>query len=90
MLGLDYNAQHNITVGHKRKRTFKAMVNNFFADWKQQQYWSIEDTQYMRGLWSYYHNIEPEYFDYLVRHLEEKYNLSFHNCVKKTLKGEIR
>ena len=90
MLGLDYNAQHNITVGHKRKRTFKAMVNNFMVDWKFGKFWNVEDTQYMRGLWSYYRSIEPDYIDYLVRHLEEKHGLSFHECVKKILKGEVK
>ena len=88
ILGLDYNAEHNITVGYKTKRTFKAMVNNFLCDWKRGKRWSVEDTQYMRGLFSYYHNIEREYFDYLIRHLEEKYHVSFFNAVKLILRGD--
>lgn len=90
MLGLDYNADHDITVGHDRKRNFKAMINNFLADFNNGVYWSVEDAQHLRGLRSYYGNIEPEYFNFVIRRLEDKYSLSFAACMKSILKGAVK
>lgn len=86
MLGLNINKEHNITVGHARKKTFKAMVNNFLADYLNGVRWSSEDINYMRGIYSYYRSIEQEYTDYMVRHLEEKYKVSFFDAIRKTMK----
>jgi len=87
MLGLNLNKDHNITVGHAKKKIFKAMVNNFFADWINGVMWNKEDVNYMCGIYSYYRSIEQEYTDYMVRKLEEKYNVSFKEITKRILHG---
>ena len=88
MLGLNLNKDHNITVGHARKKTFKAMVNNFMADTLNGVKWSVDNVNYMCGIYSYYRSIEPDYTDYMVRHLEEKYHMSFKEACKRILSGK--
>lgn len=87
MLGLNLNKDHNITVGHAKKKIFKAMVNNFFADWINGVVWNKDDVNYMCGIYSYYRSIEQEYTDYMVRKLEEKYKVPFREITKRILHG---
>ena len=84
-LGLCTNADNNITVGYKKKKIFKAMVNNLILDTLHNKPWSIEDVQHVNGLLSYYMMIEGDYFKSVIQHYNEKYNVDFYYIVKSYL-----
>ena len=84
-LGLMLNNQHEITIGYKKKKLFKAMLNNFIHEniLTQDKTWAIIDIQHLLGLYSYYHRIEPDYINYVIHQFNKKYNVN----VLKALKG---
>lgn len=84
-LGLLINADNNITVGHQKKRLFKAATNNLIMDWKHHKYWDIADLQHYSGLLSYYKMVEPEYFKNLIRHFNTKYHVNVSAILKQSL-----
>ena len=86
-LGLMLNKDNNITVGHKNKKIFKGMANNFILDTLHGKSWPVEDIQHMYGLLSYYRNVEKDYFNYIISKMNEKYNVNFYMMVKTILKN---
>ncbi len=84
-LGLMYNKDNNITLGHKANQQNKAMINNFLNDFKQDVKWDKEKTQRMLGLISYSKYINNSYTAFVVKRLERKHNLNFMDCVKTIL-----
>lgn len=54
-LGLMYNNQFDITVGHRNKRLFKVIAHK----WNEL---TPEEQVHWRGVFNYYRYIEPEYF----------------------------
>ena len=84
-LGLMLNKDNKITLGHKKKQRLKAAVNNFLRDFTNNQPWSIMDTYTLQGELSYFRSIEPEYADFIVQRLEQKYNVSLRNCIQQIL-----
>ena len=83
-LGLMLNKDHNITIGHRKKKVFKAMLNNFIQEnlLTNNQPWSIMDIQHLAGLYSYYKRIEPEYIDYIISQYNSKYNVDVVSALK--------
>lgn len=86
MLGLNLNKDHNVTVGHERKKKFKAMVTNFLCDWKSGKKWCVEEVQHMVGICSYYRSIEKDYTEYIIKKLEGKFGLDFKQTVQSALR----
>jgi len=87
-LGLMLNKDNDITVGYQRKKQFKAMTNNFIVDYLNHTPWPKEDVQHLNGLKSYYLMVEPEYFKYMLSHLEQKYSIDFETMMKAALNAE--
>ena len=83
-LGLMLNKDHNITIGHRKKKIFKAMLHNFIQEnlLTNEHPWSIMDIQHLAGLHSYYKRIEPEYIDYVIRQFNSKYNVDVVSALK--------
>lgn len=54
-LGLMYNNQFNITVGHENKRLLKVIAHKWNT-------LTPEEQEHWRGIFNYYRYIEPEYF----------------------------
>ena len=84
-LGLMLNKDNNITLGFKEKKTLNAMLNNFLKDFKQNQPWNIEDTQYLQGKLSYLNQIEPAYYHYILNKYQTKHNLNYSQTLKTIL-----
>ena len=61
-LGLMYNNQFDITVGHNNKRLFKVIAHK----WNEL---TPEEQVHWRGVFNYYRYIEPEYF------AQERFNI---------------
>ena len=84
-LGLMLNNENKITVGHKRKKEFKAMLDNYIRDRISGNGWELHDIQVLGGLISYYRMVEKDYIDYLIRQYNEKYNADIEKCIKLDL-----
>lgn len=82
-LGLMLNADNNITVGYRSKKVFKAMLNNLILDTKNGKYWNNHDVYHLVGLMSYYEMIEKDYFDGIVKKLNEKWNTNMKEILSR-------
>jgi len=84
-LGLMLNKNNEITVGHKRKKEFKAMLQNYMQARKSENKWSLHDIQVLGGLISYYRMVEKDYIDYLLRQYSEKHSEDIEKCITADL-----
>ncbi|MEY8367006.1 reverse transcriptase domain-containing protein [Anaerovoracaceae bacterium 41-7] len=85
ILGLMYNQDYGITIGHKRKKEISAMINNFCRDYKAGIIWSLNEVQIVFGNISYLGQIEPEYRKTLVKKYETKYGFDPEEKMKKIM-----
>lgn len=85
-LGVMLNKDNQITIGHKKKKQFKAMINNYICDKINNISWELHDVQVLSGLISYYRMIEREYIDYIIEHYNQKYNTNVEDLIKIDLK----
>ena len=84
-LGLMLNKENQITIGHKRKKEFKAMLDNYLRDRGTDSKWPYHDIQVLSGLISYYRMVEKDYIDYLLRQYSEKHRVDIRQCIKEDL-----
>ncbi|MEX3713475.1 reverse transcriptase domain-containing protein [Cytobacillus horneckiae] len=80
-LGIMYNKEHNLTVGHKRKRRIKTMLFQFYQGHRDREY-ALE----LNGELAYLKNIEPEYHDHLINFMSRKYRLNFRKAINHVIK----
>lgn len=73
-LGVMLNKDNEITVGHAKKKTLKAMLFQFMTDDSKGSSWSIEDVQYMMGIISYYRMVEGKKIDDIIQTYSAKFN----------------
>lgn len=85
-LGVMLNKDNEITVGHKKKRQFQSMLYNYVTDKRRGISWPREDIQTMQGLHSYYHMVEPETIDAIVKHTNEKMETDVLRLIKDDLR----
>lgn len=85
-LGVMLNKDNEITVGHKKKRQFQSMLYNYVSDKRRGISWPREDIQTMQGLHSYYHMVEPETIDAIVKHTNEKMKTDVIRLIKDDLR----
>jgi len=81
-LGLMLNKENQITIGHKRKKEFKAMLDNYMRDRQSSNAWNRHDIQVLNGLISYYRMVEKDYINYLLRQYSEKHRADVEKCIK--------
>lgn len=72
-LGVMLNKDNEITIGHKNKQRFRAMINNYILDRKNGKPWELHDVQVLRGQINYYHMVEREYVDSVIEFNNAKY-----------------
>ena len=84
-LGVMLNKDNQITVGHKRKKEFKAMLDNYVRDRKAGNGWDRHDIQVLGGLISYYRMVEKDYINYLLQQYSEKHGADIERCIKTDL-----
>ena len=85
-LGLMLNSENNITVGHKKKRQFEAMLASYVMDKKNGITWDKNDIQVMEGLRNYYKMVEGQTIDNIVAHVGNKFNVDIVDMICKDLK----
>ncbi|MCL2797639.1 MAG: reverse transcriptase family protein [Firmicutes bacterium] len=86
ILGLMLNKDNQISIGHKRKQMFKAMVFNMLNDYKKGVLWSIGDAQEIGGKISYYLTIEKDNIQKILDAYTKKFGISIKDVIKATLK----
>jgi len=84
-LGLMLNSKNEITIGHKRKKTFKAMLDNYLRDRKTTTPWPLNDVQVLSGLISYYRMVEREYINHVLHQYSNKHGVDVEKCIKADL-----
>ena len=85
-LGMMYNADFELTIGHEKKKQFKAMLSNYIQDRMHGNKWDKSDVQVLSGLMSYYTNIEGDKIKEIVNRLSEKYGQDIAAAIKYDLK----
>lgn len=85
-LGVMLNSDNQITIGHSKKKVFKAMLFSFMNDEKNGNVWSLEDTQHLQGLISYYRMVEGATIDTIIK----SYCTKFNKDVEQTIKNVLR
>ena len=79
--------ENKLTVGHKKKRQFCAMLTNYVLDRKNGVQWDKHDVQIMDGYRNYYIMVEGrESIDGIVNHIGEKYNVDIIRMIKEDLR----
>jgi hypothetical protein len=71
-LGVMLNKDNKITIGHKKKRDFKAMLDNYI---RNHDNWSLYDVQVLQGLMNYYNMIESDYITHTITATNTKYKV---------------
>lgn len=86
-LGVMLNKDNKITIGHKRKRQFHAMLASYVMDKQHGTDWDRSDIQAMEGYRNYYRMVEGESIDKLVEHIGKKFNVNIVQLIKDDLKA---
>jgi len=84
-LGLMLNKDNNITIGHKKKKMFRAMLCNYVLDHKNNIAWSLDDVYTLNGKMSYYKMVEPEYIANLIELCNKKFDTNILALIKSDL-----
>jgi hypothetical protein len=82
ILGLMYNSDYTITIGHKNKRQIKAMINNFAMDYLNHQDIDPGDVHIALGKISYLNSIEPDFAQDLLGRARQKYGIDIVAAMK--------
>lgn len=75
-LGVMLNKDNEITIGHQKKKQFKAMVCNYINDRKNGVEWDLSDVQVFRGLISYYIMVERGYIVHTIIEYNKKFGVN--------------
>ena len=84
-LGVMLNKDNNITIGHQKKKIFKAMCCNYICDKKKGVSWELHDVQVFSGLISYYRMIEKDYINYVIDQNNKKFGVNLEALIKADL-----
>lgn len=82
-LGVMLNKENKITIGHEKKKVFKAMIFQFMTDDAKGVAWELEDVQHFLGLVAYYKMVEGEEIDKIIK----AYSIKFNKDVLATAKA---
>lgn len=85
-LGVMLNAENKITIGHEKKKVFKAMLFQFMTDYSKGKKWSVEDVQHLLGLISYYRMVERSRIDEILKFYSDKFSRDIEVTAKELLK----
>jgi len=88
-LGVMLNKDNQITIGHQKKKHFKAMLFSLHTDYEKGVVWSMSDARELQGLISYYSNVESEQIKKIIDGYDKKFNRKTKDIIKNTLRGLI-
>lgn len=85
-LGVMLNKDNQITVGHKKKRQFQAMLASYAMDKIHGKQWDRTDIQVMDGYRAYYKMVEGDAIDRIVTHVGKKLGVDIMKMIKEDLR----
>lgn len=86
MLGVMYNQDYEVTVGHRRKKRLKAALANYAMDRKNGMAWELEDLQQLQGEIAYCRSIESTKIDDILK----RYGIKFSCDLMAAIKADIK
>jgi hypothetical protein len=86
-LGVMLNKDNQITIGHRKTKQFKAMINNFSHNHVNNIAWDKSDVQVLNGLISYYKMVEKDYINHILNEYGKKYGIDIRAVIKAKLKA---
>lgn len=63
------------------------MLFSFMNDEKNNRCWSLEDTQHLQGLISYYRMVEKDTINAIIKSYSEKFNKDVEQTIKEVLRA---
>ena len=84
-LGVMLNKDNEITIGHQKKKQFKAMICNYINDAKRGVQWDLNDVQVFRGLISYYIMVERGYIVHTIIEYNKKFGVNLMKMIHDDL-----
>lgn len=84
-LGIMLNKDNEMTIGHKNKKYFRAMVNSYILDRRNGHAWELHDVQVLNGRMNYYRMVEPDYVAGVIRYNNEKYGTDVLKSMREDL-----
>ena len=86
-LGVMLNKDNEITVGHKKKKQFQAMLSSYAKDKKNGNDWEKSDVQAMEGYRNYYRMVEGDAIDRIVNHIGDRLGVNIVRMIREDLKA---
>lgn len=86
-LGVVLNAENEITIGHKKKESFRGMLTDYIRTKATGGEWSLAEVQSMYGLYSYYSKIEPSFWERTINRMNYKYHCDIVQMMKSDISG---
>ncbi len=86
-LGVVLNRDNEITIGHKKKKQFQAMLSSYIMDKKNGVQWDKHDIQTMEGHRNYYRMVEGDTIDRIIDHINQKFDVNVVKMIKADLKA---
>lgn len=87
MLGVMYNQNYEVTVGHQRKKRLKAALANYAMDRKNGSMWLLEDIQQLQGEIAYCRSVESAKIDDILGRYSIKFNVDLMAAIKADIKA---
>lgn len=81
-LGLMLNKDNQITIGHDRRKAFKAAVYSFLNDYTHNRVWDIAEVQVLSGQIAYYRMVEKENIDEILQNYNRRFNADTLKIIK--------
>lgn len=86
-LGIMYNKNNELTLGHKRNQKLRAKIYQFFSDdLTEETKWSKMQVQQLMGEVAYAKMVEPDYINFVLNKYSTKFNKDFDTLTKNYLK----
>lgn len=85
-LGIMLNQDNELTVGHKKKKQFQAMLFTYVQDKKNGVNWNKGDVQILDGYRNYYKMVEGKTIDSIIEHFNQKNNCDVERMLAADLK----
>lgn len=86
-LGVVVTADNRITIGSRKKRQYKMLLNNFVMDSLSGNMWATEDVQHLRGIQSYYRMVEGDVIDQITKFIGDKHGVDIPQMIKEQLRN---
>ena len=84
-LGLMYNKDMQITIGHKKKKQYHELLRHFCTHTDE---WGVRPTQELLGKLNYLKQIEPNYYSRMIKEYQTEFNIILKDLFKRVLNAD--